>query len=226
MSLLSPAAATPVIFVFSLGDPSQRAILQPVHGHLMDKLAEKSDLKQAGSARDALDLINGDNDARAIFVTDPGITTAKNNAVSDKVVEFARNGGTVVLGGSFSSFIRPSDLHTYFTRKWGLPWKAGSYHRTTVALNRLAEGLPRGNLPSSYSQKAVFLANVDSKAAWYLPTEDSVLESNVFFPEPVANTSETPIVCMKVGKGWLGYIGDVNGEDETDAVVLGMLGLV
>jgi hypothetical protein len=226
MSLSSTSAATPVILVFSLGDPSYRTLLQDVHGHLMNKLAEKSDLKQAGNAQDALDLINGDNDPRGIFVTDPGITTTRNNIVSDKVVEFARNGGTVVLGGLFSSFIRPSDLHTYFNSKWGLPWKAGSYHRTTVTLNRLAEGLPGGNLASSYSQKAVFLANVDSKAAWYLPTEDSVIESHVFLPEPVANSSETPVVFTKVGKGWLGYVGDVNGEEDTDAVVLGMLGLL
>lgn len=223
---MSQPEATPVIFVLSLGDPSERALLHDVHGHLMNKLAEKSILIQAGNTQEALDLINGDNDPRGIFVTDPGITAARNGVVSDKVIEFARNGGIVVIGGVFSSLIRPDNLNKYFNSKWGLPWKTGSYQRTTLTLNQLAEGLPSGNLPSSYSQKAVFLANVDSKAAWYLPTENSVVESLVFLPEPVTNSSETPVAFMKVGKGWLGYIGDVNGEEDTDAVVLGMLRLL
>jgi hypothetical protein len=215
---------TPVIFAFSLGDPSQQAILQDVHGRLMDKIARKAVLKQAGNTQEALDLVNGDNRPKAIFVTDPGITTTKNDIVSDKLVDFARNGGIVVLGGLFSSSIRPSDLRRYF-KKWDLSWKDGSYHRTTVALNQTAGGVPRSELPSSYSQKALFLANVDSNAAWYLPTESSVVESRVFPPGPVA-TSETPVAFTKVGNGWLGYIGDVNAEEDTDAVVLGMLGLL
>ncbi|KAK5074433.1 hypothetical protein PMZ80_011246 [Knufia obscura] len=43
------------------------------------------------------------------------------DSVSDKVIDFARNGGTVVLGGLFSSLIRPNDLRTYFSSKWALP---------------------------------------------------------------------------------------------------------
>ena len=61
------------------------------------------------------------------------------------------------------------------------------------------------------------VSSVDKTAAWYLPTADSVVESAVFGP--------TPVPITKVGNGWLGYIGEVNSEKETDDVVLGMLGL-
>ncbi|KAH8589778.1 hypothetical protein B0O99DRAFT_636194 [Bisporella sp. PMI_857] len=225
MSPSSTPAATPIIFVFSLDDPSQQDLLQAVHGHLMNTIAQKAVVHQAGNTQEALNLLNADMKPKAIFVTDPGITTTKNNTVSDKVVDFARNGGVVVLGGLFSSFIRRDVLGGYFNKKWDLAWEVGSYQRTTVALNQTAKGLPPGSLPSSYSQKAVFLANVNSNAAWYLPTEGSVIESRVFYPEPVA-TSETPAAYTEVGNGWLGYVGDVNAEEGTDAVVLGMLGLL
>ncbi|RVX73702.1 hypothetical protein B0A52_02592 [Exophiala mesophila] len=214
----------PLIFAFSLDHPSAHTIFQAVHGRLMDKIAEKSDLKHVKSSPEALNLIEGDAKPKAIFVADAGITVRENHIIADRVISYARNGGTVVLGGLFSSMIGPIDLQKFFSR-WNLPWKSGTYLRTTVALNHTAEGVPKSGLPSSYSQKAVFLAGVDSSAAWYLPTESSVVESLVFASEPITRTSETPIAFTKVGNGWLGFVGDVNGEEGTDAVVLGMLGL-
>ncbi|EXJ65624.1 uncharacterized protein A1O5_11151 [Cladophialophora psammophila CBS 110553] len=215
-------ATSRVVFVFSLDDQD---LFQEIHGRLMNTIAQKAVVKQAANFQEALNLLNSDTKPEAIFVTDSGITTARNNLVSEKLVDFVRSGGRVVLGGLFSSFVRPDDLRRYFKKTWNLPWKVGSYHRTTVALNQNAKGLPSSNLPSSYSQKAVFLADVNSSAAWYLPTEDSVVESHVFAPVSVA-TSETPVVFAEVGTGWLGYIGSVNSEEETDTVVLGMLGLL
>ncbi|KIW13028.1 hypothetical protein PV08_08215 [Exophiala spinifera] len=189
----------------------------------MNKIAQKGVLTQVRNAQQALDMLNGNGKPQAILVADAGVASRVNNDVIDKLIEYVRGGGIVVLAGSFSSSIRPSDMCKY-SRKWNLPWKNGSYCRTTVHLNRSAEGVPRSGLPASYSQKALFLTNVDNNAAWYLPNEHSRTESHVFSPEPVP-TSETPAAFAKVGNGWLGYIGDVNGEEETDAVLLGMLGL-
>ena len=36
---------------------------------------------------------------------------------------------------------------------------------------------------------------------------------------------ETPVALDPVGSGRLGYVGDVNGEEETDLVILEILGL-
>jgi len=47
----------------------------------------------------------------------------------------------------------------------------------------------------------------------------------LYLPTQSSNTSECPVAFAKVGDGWLGYIGDVNAEEESDNVVLGMLGL-
>ena len=82
----------------------------------------------------------------------------------------------------------------------------------------------QAGLPEKYSQKAVFLKNVAKEAAVYLPSRDSRIESAVFSPEPV-DCEQTPVVLAKVGEGWLGYVGDVNAESESDRVVLAMCGL-
>lgn len=217
----SPSVSKPIILVLTLGDYAD--MFSDIHANLLNQLEQKSVLKRANSANEALNLINGDSKPQGILVADEGIIKA--NAVADKLVKFAREGGVVVVGGLFSSFGRPNDMQKYFDKKWNLPWKIGSYHRTTLTLNSAADGLPSATLPSSYSQKAVFLSNVPSKAAWYLPTEGSVTESHVFPPSPVQN-SETPVAFTKVGNGWLGYTGSVNSEEETHTVVLGMLGLL
>lgn len=46
----------------------------------------------------------------------------------------------------------------------------------------------------------------------------------VFAPAPV-DLNEAPVVYTRVGRGYLGYIGDVNGEEESTNVILSMLGL-
>lgn len=47
--------------------------------------------------------------------------------------------------------------------------------------------------------------------AWYTESETS---------------DEATVVFAKVGLGRLGYIGDVNGEESSDTVVLAMCGLL
>ncbi|PMD60059.1 uncharacterized protein K444DRAFT_528898, partial [Hyaloscypha bicolor E] len=160
-----------------------------------------------------------------VLVTDPGIVKSRNVAVSQKLANYVRNGGTLVLGGLFSAQIRPNDLGRYMREKWDLPWEAGSYYRTTIFLNRAVVNRPTSGLLSSYSHKAVFLKHVDPNMAWYVATDRSVIESLVPLPGPGIELLETSTAFARLGNGWIGYVGDVNGEEGTTAVVLEMLGL-
>lgn len=69
-------------------------------------------------------------------------------------------------------------------------------------------GLPwtRGDY---YSQKAVYVKGVARSDVWYAGERD-----------------EVAVAFTKVGNGMLGYVGDVNGEAGSEAVVLAMLGLL
>jgi hypothetical protein len=220
------ASTKPEIFAFSLDeDIIPEFLLQSVYGHLMDAIKAKSNLKYAKTTQEALALFNQNGSPKGVFLTDPGIIESKNNAVSQKLTEYVRSGGNVVMGGLFSSFVNLDEMGTYMREKWNLPWEPASYHRTTLSLNQAVVMRPTSSLPSSYSQKAVSLKNVDPGMAWYVATDDSVVESIVPLPGPGVQPLETPVAFAKLGNGWVGYVGDVNAEKGTTAVILTMLDL-
>lgn len=128
-------------------------------------------------------------------------------------MEYAKGGGTVVFGGVVSSFARPDDMRSYFSHEWSLSWEMGSYHREVFSVNQWilsVEGRERfSGLPSSYSMKDVQIKGADQK--------DSIYVGH-------GGATESPIVFSKSGNGYVGWIGDVNTEDETIQVVKVMCG--
>ena len=136
------------------------------------------------------------------------------------------DGATLVFGGVFPSFARPSDIGPCFAA-FGLPWESGEYHRTDFSVSNACTSLPepvKEGLVQRYSQKALHVRNVNPEDAVYLPTASSVTQSAVFAPGPVGDRSQTPAAFARVGRGWVGYSGDVNAEAESEAVVMAMLG--
>ena len=128
--------------------------------------------------------------------------------------------------GLFASFVQQSSLKPFFSRA-GLDWESGCYHRTTLALNQSAVGAANAKkLPQRYSQKAVFVKNVIPGDMWYKTDGDSVVQSMVFPPTSVNTVGETAVALAKVGTGKLGYIGDVNAEEGSNAAILAMCGLL
>lgn len=194
----------------------------------LDDLLQHADLKRARTAKAALSYLdkNAASPPGGILVTDPGVAQPGNKALLDRVVAYARAGGTVVMSYCFSSNIRMDDLADFWRQAWGLPWAPGSYHRTDLRLNESASTL-KGQvaaLDKAYSQKALCLKNVEREHAWYLPTKDSFTQSAVFAPERV-NQNETAVAFAAFGQGMVGYTGDVNMEVGTQKVVMRMFGL-
>ena len=143
-----------------------------------------------------------------ILITDGALT--RQRKVWERVMDHLREGSTVVVAGCFSSMVTMGQFDRFFARL-GLPWRRGSYTRATVKLRpQVVGGRLASRLPSAYSQKALFVKNVDRSAAWYTEGETS---------------NEAAVAFAKVGSGRLGYVGDVNGEEGSDAVVLAMCGL-
>jgi len=107
-----------------------------------------------------------------------------------------------------------------------MPWQSGDYHRTDFSVNNANTSVNTSELTPRYSQKALHLQNVDPKDAIYLATASSLTQSMVFPAGPVGDRRQTPAAFGKCGAGKLGYLGDVNAESDTDAVVLAMCGLL
>lgn len=141
-----------------------------------------------------------------------------------KIPDTCTRGGTLIFGGVFSSFSRPSDIKNMFTTL-GLRWESGDYHRTTCTVNPAMAQVNIRDLVQSYSQKALHLKNVRSSDAIYLPSSDSRIQSMVFAPDQVDDHSQTPAAFGPAGRGKVGYLGDVNAEDGTTNVLLAMCGV-
>ena len=108
-----------------------------------------------------------------------------------------------------------------------LNWTYGAYHRTTFALNPLNEVAARNSsLANTYSMKTLHLGGISPQMAMYKPYEESRLESLIVASVEIKNTLEAPAVCTRVGKGYLGFLGDVNGEICSTNTLVAMLGSV
>lgn len=157
----------------------------------------------------------------AVLVTDAALANEAANApVWDAILAYVRRGGTAVVMGHFSTFAY---------RDRGLPWESGAYHRTKTVLNRSAPTLEpeaAARLPRGYSQKAHSVDKVAPGDIWYGSAPDSVVQSVVFPPDNAHRPGQAAAALARVGEGRLGYLGDVNAEPESNAVVLAMCGLL
>ncbi|GAD98452.1 hypothetical protein MGYG_05903 [Paecilomyces variotii No. 5] len=200
-----------------------------MYSHLIDKLYAHAKIQRASTPDAAIRYLSANN-PHAILAIDPGLTNPSNSRVLDEVLTYVRSGGVLVFCCLFSSFVNGPTFNQFMRSKLNFPWEFGDYHRTTVYLNQRAvfsstanREITRERLPQAYSQKAVHLKNVDNALALYLPAPSSVIESPVFAPAPVPS-EQTPVAFRNLGQGTVGYIGDVNGEQESDEVILAMCG--
>lgn len=221
MASSEPAGAKPVIVVLTLDKPE---FFNDMYEGFIRLLKTKAEFRQPNTPEEARAAFNSHPKPAAILSADESLTVSTRISLVHDALSYVRSGGVLVFMGLFSSFTRSPNIKTLFSR-FDLPWESGSYHRSTFKLNREMTHFEKSGLAASYSQKALHLANVTYDDAVYLPGDESVIESNVFGPRRVTDRTETPAAFAKVGEGKIGYVGDVNNEDETTPMILGMCGL-
>jgi len=213
----------PEILLLSL---AFKTYLDEMYSSLIDSLSTSAQLKRAKSSNGALRYLEA-NSPKAILVTDEGLTKTKNRAVLEKVESYVRNGGLVIFGLHFPSFIRMDVFDKFFDESFGLPWKRGDYHRTTFEFNlscALPAGVVKDSLPSPYSMKVTHVKNAREHERIFIPVSEAMTQSHVFPPSYVDET-QAAVVGAKVGNGFLVYVGDVNGEQGSEKVILALCGL-
>ncbi|MCJ1408151.1 hypothetical protein MMC19_002224 [Ptychographa xylographoides] len=216
------SSSKPTILLISL---AYLALNHQTSAHLLSSLQSYAILLETDSAATALQYLSS-NDVKAIVLGDGELIRNEYTNLRRHIVEFAESGGIVLLASLFSSMIGPIECNRFFRDPWGLQWKSGSYERTVYHVNPLrGHGLDVKDLPESYSQKAVSLKHVAIEDRVYIPTTESWTQYLVFPSMPVDDLDQAPVAFTKVGKGFLGYVGDVNSEEESTAVVLAMLNL-
>lgn len=213
-------AIKPQILLLQLGDQSQKEIFNDLYSGLCTKFEEHYTVVKTGYLTKE-HMIN----SRAIVITDGGLSKKKLKNIQTRLSEYARAGGTLILACLFSSFVSGPNFNS-MCLNMGLPWGWGDYHRTDFALNPAFAPVfgkeTFKTLEKSYSMKAVHLTNVPATAKLYVPTDDSRVQSAVFPPTRV-DTAQTPAVWQKHGQGFIAYIGDVNNESGSQALIMAML---
>jgi len=192
---------------------------------LLNALRSRAEVITASTKAEALSFL-AESTPRAVLVTDTALARGEYRDVCDLLCGYVQRGGIVIMCCSFSSFISATDFNSWIRQRWGFGWTFGDYHRTDFHLNPTAESVCRkpGLLPA-YSMKAVSLKGVDEKSKVYQPTASSITQSRVFSPEHVGDLTQAAVVYQKVDQGWLGYVGDVNYEVGSTAVILALCGL-
>jgi hypothetical protein len=207
-----------------LGDPSHPSVLlvsfgkeswfDEIGAHLLEALKSRAAFTEATSPAEFVSLTSGGTvKPTAILITTSFFAEDKYSAIHQHVVQYARQGGVVVFCALFSSMISPPKMTEMWRSQWNLPWKSAGYDRWTFELNpeRTQRLQNIVSLPGAYSMKAVSLSG--------LSTESSVYAVR-------AQAKESPAAFMPYGSGYVGYLGDVNAEVESTAVILGMCGLL
>lgn len=190
-----------------------------------------NDIKGAASVQEitteaaATEFLTGANHHIPVIAADAALARKKSTQLRAEAVRFVQDGGIIIFGCDVPSFTTPRELEKLFAA-FSLPWKTGDYHRTEFNANKAAQHVNTSGLVPRYSQKALHLGNVEKKDAVYLPTQSSRIQSHVFPPSRIEDLTQTPAAFRVCGKGWIGYTGDVNAEEETNKVVLAMCGLV
>ncbi|KAL8844150.1 MAG: hypothetical protein Q9176_001556 [Flavoplaca citrina] len=216
------------IVLLRLGDGMQTSIFDDLYQPFCDEMNRSYTIVSARSAADAKSLLSLST-LRAILVVDGGLTVGKEHiALQKQLSSYAQAGGTVIFCCLFSSFSKPSNFNGMF-QSFGLPWEFGAYHRTTFYLSQNIKsvlGHQRAiELEREYSMKAVHLKHTPVDARLYVPIEQSRTESRVFPPSAV-DQEETPAAFSRHGSGWIGYVGDVNNEQGSRALIMALLDLV
>lgn len=196
-----------------------------VNGHLLKTLRDKVNVLLAENATQASTYLNTPGLA-GVIVGDEGIADRSNFRAMNQLVDYVKRGGSVVFGGLFPTFISGNDFTRLFS-SFGLHWERGSYFRTTFHVNTENDIVKRNpSLVASYSMKASHIRNIAPESAIYTANETSRTQSLVFPSIPVTDFDESPAVCVRLGTGSVGYLGDVNAEEESTKTILAMLGLL
>ncbi|TFK32587.1 hypothetical protein BDQ12DRAFT_692269 [Crucibulum laeve] len=205
-------------------------LFKNIHGHQIAAIRSRVNVKTAVTPQQAISHF-ASPDLAGIYLTDPGVIY--HAQIMNQLEQYVKTGGLLVVGGIFSSFIRMDDIDKFFAT-FGLPWKRGSYQRSTFYRNDHHDTVRKNpSLASNFTMKALHVKSLPVTAAMYTVEEEessdeSMFGEGEFFGRGKAEMKEfkAPVARTHVGDGYFGYIGDVNGEKEATNIVLSMLNLL
>ncbi|KPI36591.1 uncharacterized protein AB675_4356 [Cyphellophora attinorum] len=150
----------------------------------------------------------------AIILFEPSIMSAKKRFRADRInrtlVAYVKAGGTLIFGCQTSNHVSPPDLDRYLKDIWDLPWTMGNYQR--IPFERKLDSINGKELPRVCNAKAVQLNGVAPGDVVYCQPEEY-------------GPGGAPVVWHEYGSGRIGWVGDVNNEEESGIITRAMCGI-
>ncbi|KAF7507305.1 hypothetical protein GJ744_010739 [Endocarpon pusillum] len=166
----------------------------------------------------------------AVLVSDAAITKRRNRELADAHVAYTKDWGPVLFGCLMSTFSTPTDFNRMMRSVSSLPWRVGSCLHDDSPLNEAAStDRSRGvGLLKMIYVKGVYLQHVS--AADQIYARDECITPSTMLQQLLEQyvedmSGQAAVAFGSVGKGYLGWIGDVNSQEELDPVYLALLGL-
>jgi hypothetical protein len=182
-------------------------MVQAIQGHLLTTLQTHFNVEVITTKTQAMRVL-ADAAVKVVIA---------NDALAAPLLQpFLNRGGTVIFAGLFSNFTNMPDFRACFSRL-GLPWKDGDYCRSDYWPTPTALEHFKG-LPPAYNAKALSAQNVAPDDRVYTPNDKSKVHSMVFPATPL-DVDSAAVAFGKAQGGYVGYVGDVNGEEATSYIV-------
>jgi len=186
-------------------------------GELLRELSSAAKLTVAKTMADTISQLA--TRPNAVVIGDAGIHLEKHHHLVQTLLAYCTAGGILVFASQFAGFSRV-DHFDVLMGKLGVPWRYGTYVRTTVALNAASElARSTSGMPARFSIKAVHLKGVRREHCVYLPAEGARVQSHVFPADLITERDQTPVAFMPLSQGLLGFIGDVNSQEESGIIL-------
>jgi len=209
------------VLLISLGKPH---IFDEQYHELLSALKAHTSYTEVTLSTDVASALS--KKPNGVLITNPNFARVQHSALHEKIVSYVKSGGTVIYCGLYPGIIAPALLEKHFETVWGLPWKVGSYNRTMFFLAQQRPALlqHKADLAEELEIKAVRIKGANPMDFVYTTTPDSRVEE-LGKAEVAHKPDEAAVVFTSIGSGHMGYIGDVEAENETTDIVMAMLGL-
>ncbi|KAK4447374.1 hypothetical protein QBC34DRAFT_440125 [Podospora aff. communis PSN243] len=192
-------------------DVYPRQIIWGTETILEDTFRQQSHLSQICTKETAIRALKFQIRPDIVIVTETELLCER--AIWTLTIDHLRKGTTVIFAGGFG--IQHDRVNCFFARA-GVPWVISDCTRITTDLrgdnvgNELVSLLPTQDYHDSH-----FLYNVADSDIWYSG-----------YPDGPGDEKLVTVAVMNVGRGKLGFAGDVSRDGALEKVILAMAGLL
>lgn len=178
-----------------------------MYPQLFSKILSRTAVHESLTADDVFNYL-GAGWPNIILVSDPAIVREENIELLRALVDWVKHGCTMILMGFFSSTVEYDEMNKLFREHLGVKWRvAEETSHDTKLLHNIDETMIRtSSLVPDFGAKAVWLGHVPPHQTVY-----TAKHSNVAYA-----------AFARVGLGKVGYIGDVNFEEEAERLIVAM----